>query len=73
MQQLNWIAIPIAYVVATVFTVRMTGKLGHNDSKETEHVQLQTRQDIAGIYGTLVISNGLLAAILAAISIQIFR
>jgi hypothetical protein len=44
-----------------------TRKLGRGDSREHEHVVLQTRQDIGGVYGSLAITNGLLLAILVAL------
>jgi hypothetical protein len=37
------------------------------ESKEPEHVALQTRQDVAAIFTCLTITNALLAAILAAL------
>jgi len=56
-----------AFVIAYFVTLFYTARLGRGDSTEPEHVALQTRQDIAGIYGCLVIANGLLAAILATL------
>jgi hypothetical protein len=56
-----------AFVIAFFLSLYFTSRLGRGDSTEPEHVALQTRQDIGGIYGSLTFTNGLLAAILAAL------
>jgi hypothetical protein len=53
-----------AFFVATLF---FSARAGRGDSTEPDHVRLQTRQDIGSIYGCLLITNGLLAAILASL------
>ena len=60
-------AVATAFVVAYFVNLFVTSKLGRGDSTEPEHLLLQTRQDIGSIYGCLSITNGLLAAVLAAL------
>jgi hypothetical protein len=56
-----------AFVTAYVVGNWVSAKAGHGDSTTPEHIALQTRQDIGGIYSLLLLANGLLAAILAAL------
>jgi len=49
------IAVPIGYFA----TLYMTWKAGHGDSREPEHVALQTRQDVGGVYSALFVTNAL--------------
>jgi len=56
-----------AFFIVFFVNVFLTSKLGRGDSTDPEHVALQTRQDIGSIYGSLSFTNGLLAAILAAL------
>ena len=58
------IASAAGVVVTLFFAIFVTGKVGR---PEPEQVVLRTHQDIANIFGCLVITNGLLAAILAAL------
>ncbi len=57
----------IALFAGWIFTFLTTRSFGRGHSKRPEHVALQTRQDIGSVYGCLIIMNGLLAAILAAL------
>jgi len=57
----------IAFIAMYFLTLFFTRKLGRGDSADPNHVALQTRQDVGSIYGSLCITNGLLAAILAAL------
>jgi hypothetical protein len=57
----------IAFFAVSFMSLQFTSRLGRGDSIEPEHVALQTRQDIGSIYGSLCITNGLLAAILASL------
>jgi hypothetical protein len=57
----------IAFIVANFVSLLWTAKAGRGDSTEPELVALQTRQDTGSIYASLGITNGLLAAILAAL------
>jgi len=43
---------------------------GRGDSQEPQHVAIQTRQDVGSLYASTVITNGLLAAILAALLVR---
>jgi hypothetical protein len=62
-QTIAFIALAVGYFGTLLYTAR----LGRGDSTEAEHLALQTRQDIGSIYGSLAITNGLLAGILAAL------
>jgi hypothetical protein len=57
----------IAAFVVFFVSLQFTSRLGRGDSTDPEHVALQTRQDTGSIYGSLCITNGLLAAILATL------
>jgi hypothetical protein len=60
-------SVGIAVGVAYVGTLLLTARAGKGDSTEPQHVALQTRQDIGSVYACLVITNALLAGILAAL------
>jgi hypothetical protein len=61
------IAAVAAFFIAYFGTLFFSARLGRGDSTEPDHVRLQTRQDVASIYGCLTITNGLLAAILTSL------
>jgi hypothetical protein len=59
-----------AFFAGYLLTVFWTARAGRGDSQEPQHVALQTRQDVGSLYASTVITNGLLAAILAALLIR---
>jgi hypothetical protein len=56
-----------AFVICYFGTLLVAARAGRGDSTDPNHVALQTRQDTGSIYACLVITNSLLAAILAAL------
>jgi hypothetical protein len=57
----------VAFIAGYFITLLWSARAGRGDSKEPGHLALQTRQDIGTLYASATITNGLLAAILAAL------
>ena len=51
-------------------TLLWSARAGRGDSQEPNHIALQTREDVGSLYASSVITDGLLAAILAALVLQ---
>jgi hypothetical protein len=60
----------VAFFGGWLFTLILSARAGRGDSREPQHVALQTRQDVGALYTSTLISNGLLAAILAALLVR---
>ena len=61
------IAFFAGYLFTLISTILTTYRLGRCESTEPEHVALQTHQETRNILMCVVMTNGLLAAILAAL------
>jgi hypothetical protein len=60
----------VAFLGGFLLTLLWSGRAGRGDSQEPQHVALQIRQDVGSLYASSAISNGLLAAILAALLVR---
>jgi hypothetical protein len=63
-------AVLIAFFAGYFLTLLWSARAGRGDSQEPHHIALQTREDVGSLYASSVITNGLLAAILAALVLR---
>ena len=64
-------AVLVAFAGGYFLMLLWSARAGRGDSQEPHHLALQTRQDVGSRYVSSVITNGLLAAILAAIAASV--